>query len=106
MNGGMQAERMLRALAEPNRQAILRLVRDRPHSAGEIGEHFDISQQAVSQHLQVLSEAGLVDVQRDGKRRLYVVNPAGLEALDRFLSELWPSGLRRLKRAVESRHGR
>jgi DNA-binding transcriptional ArsR family regulator len=97
---------MLRALAEPNRQAILKLVRDRPRSVGEIGEHFEISQQAVSQHLQVLSEAGLLDVKRDGKRRLYVVNPDGLAVLERFLADLWPSGLRRLKKAVESHRGR
>jgi DNA-binding transcriptional ArsR family regulator len=98
----MGSEAVLRALAEPRRQAMLRLVRDGPRSAGEIGEHFDITQQAVSQHLQVLSEAGLVDVRREGKRRLYVLNPEGLELLDAFLAELWPAGLRRLKEAVES----
>ena len=102
----MGSEAVLRALAEPRRQAILKLVRDKPHSVGEIGEHFDISQQAVSQHLQVLAEAGLVDVRQEGKRRLYVVNPEGLETLERFLSSLWPTGLRRLKKAVESRRGR
>ena len=102
----MGREAVLRALAEPNRQAILRLVRDRPRSVNEIGEHFDISQQAVSQHLQILADAGLVDVERDGKRRLYVVNPAGLEVLEKFLAELWPAGLRRLKNAVEGNRGR
>jgi hypothetical protein len=45
-------------------------------------------------------------MQRDGQRRLYVVNPDGLAVLERFLSELWPSGLRRLKKAVESKRGR
>lgn len=102
----VKSHAMLRALAEPKRQEILRLVRDRPHSAGEIGEHFDISQQAVSQHLQVLAGAGLVGVRRDGKRRLYVVNPDGLAVLERFLSELWPASLRRLKKAVESNRGK
>ena len=102
----MGSESVLRALAEPRRQAILRLVRDEPRSVGEIGEHFDISQQAVSQHLQVLAEAGLVDVRKDGKRRLYVVNPMGLETLEKFLADLWPAGLRRLKKAVESCHAR
>ena len=103
----MGSEAVLRALAEPRRQAILRLVRDKPHSVNEIGEHLgDISQQAVSQHLQVLAEAGLVDVQRDGKRRLYVVNPKGLDTLEKFLASLWPSGLRKLKKAVESHRGR
>lgn len=99
----MGTEAVLRALAEPRRQAMLRLVRDSPRSVGEIGQHFDITQQAVSQHLQVLAEAGLVDVRRDGKRRLYVVNPDGLEVLETFLRDLWPAGLRRLKEAVESR---
>lgn len=84
----------------------MRLVRDKPRSVGEIGEHFDISQQAVSQHLQVLAEAGLVDVRKDGKRRLYLVNPRGLETLERFLASLWPLGLRKLKSAVESDRGR
>jgi len=102
----MGRQAVLKALAEPRRQAILRLVRDRPRSVGEIGQHFEISQQAVSQHLQVLAEAGLLDVSRDGKRRLYVVNPDGLEALERFLASLWPAGLRRLKKAVESHRGR
>lgn len=102
----MGSEAVLKALAEPKRQAILKLIKDRPYSVGEIEAHFDISQQAVSQHLQVLAEAGLVRAQRDGKRRLYVVEPDGLAVLERFLDELWPSGLRRLKRAVESRRGR
>lgn len=96
----------LRAIAEPRRQAMLRLVRDEPRSVGEIAAEFDISQQAVSQHLQVLKEAGLVAVRKEGQRRLYVVRPEGLETLDAFLAELWPAGLERLKRAVESDHGR
>lgn len=99
----MKSDPLLRALAEPRRRAILRLVRDGPRSAGEIAGHFDVTQQAVSQHLQVLAAARLVLVKKDGKRRLYVVNPQALEALDRFLADLWPAGLRRLKRAVESR---
>jgi DNA-binding transcriptional ArsR family regulator len=105
-NPSVGKEAILRALAEPRRQAILRLVRDRARSVGEIGEHFDISQQAVSQHLQVLADAGLVDVHREGKRRMYVVNPDGLEVLERFLADLWPTGLKRLKKAVESDRGR
>jgi DNA-binding transcriptional ArsR family regulator len=102
----MGSEAILKALAEPRRQAILRLVRDRPRSVNEIGTHFDISQQAVSQHLQVLAEAGLVVAQPLGRQRLYVVDPKGLEVLERFLAELWPKGLDRLKRAVETRRGR
>ena len=61
-----------------------------------------MSQQAVSQHLKVLREAGLVEVRPDRQRRLYMVRPEGLESLERFLAQLWPSSLQRLKRAVES----
>lgn len=102
----MGAQVILRALAEPNRQAILRLVRDRPRSVNEIGEHFDITQQAISQHLQVLTEAGLLTVTQSGRQRLYAVDPRGLRHLEKFLSELWPQGLERLKTAVEKRNGR
>lgn len=84
----------------------MKLVRDKPRSVTEIGEHFDISQQAVSQHLQVLAEAGLVAVQPSGRQRLYVVDPRGLEQLERFLADLWPRGLERLKHAVEQRKGK
>jgi DNA-binding transcriptional ArsR family regulator len=97
----MSAEDVLKALAEPRRQQILRLVRAAPRSVGEIAEGVDVTQQAVSQHLQVLKDAGLVAVRQDGTRRLYVIRPEGLESLDQFLAELWPAGLRRLKTAVE-----
>jgi DNA-binding transcriptional ArsR family regulator len=98
---GMQAEAALRALAEPRRLAILRLVRDEPRAAGEIADHFDVTQQAVSQHLQVLRDAGLLEMRKDGRRHLYALRPEGLAALDQFLGNLWPQGLQRLKRAVE-----
>lgn len=98
----MSAENVLKALAEPRRQQILRLVRVNPRSVGEIAEQVDITQQAVSQHLQVLKDAGLVAVRQHGTRRLYAIRPEGLESLDRFLAELWPTGLQRLKAAVEA----
>lgn len=101
----MQADAILRALAEPRRQEMLRLVRDEPRSVGEIAEHFDITQQAVSQHLQVLKDAGLVAMRKDGQRRLYLVRPEGLATLEQFLAELWPRSLTRLKRTVESDRG-
>jgi DNA-binding transcriptional ArsR family regulator len=94
------------ALAEPRRREILRLVRDRPRSVNEIAERFDVTQQAISQHLKVLKDADLVSVRRDGQRRLYVVRPEGLSALRDFLDEFWPDSLQRLKRAVESGDGR
>jgi DNA-binding transcriptional ArsR family regulator len=101
----VSTDAVLRALAEPRRRAMLQLVRDEARSVGEIAAQFDISQQAVSQHLQVLKEAGLVAVRQEGQRRLYVVRPEGLETLESFLAELWPAGLARLKAEVESEHG-
>lgn len=93
---------MLKALAEPHRRAIIRLVRDEARSVNEIADHFDITQQAVSLHLKVLREAGLVAVRRHGQRRLYLVDPEGFDSLGSFLAELWPASLAKLKQAVES----
>jgi DNA-binding transcriptional ArsR family regulator len=99
---GIVSDAAFQALAEPHRRAILRLVRDQPRSVNEIAGHFDLTQQAVSRHLQVLRDAGLVAVRPDGQRRLYVVRPEGLGALRDFLAEFWPDHLQHLKRAVES----
>jgi len=100
------SEAALKALAEPRRVAMLRLVRDQPRSVGEIAGHFeDITQQAVSQHLRELREAGLVAVHRDGQHRMYVLRPEGIEDLESFLRDLWPSGLDRLSRVAEDGRG-
>jgi DNA-binding transcriptional ArsR family regulator len=97
----MSTAAVLKALAEPRRPAMLRLVRDEARSVGEIAEHFDITQQAVSQHLQVLRGAGLVDVRREGTRRLYRARPEGLAPLRAFLDEFWDDRLDALKREAE-----
>jgi DNA-binding transcriptional ArsR family regulator len=104
--GATSTDAALRALAEPRRREMLQLVRDEPRSVGEIAEHFEITQQAVSQHLQVLREAGLVDVRKEGQRRLYLIRPEGLATVEAFITQLWPAGLERLKHAVEGEHGR
>lgn len=101
----MDPEAALAALAEPRRRAILLLVRDEPRSVNEIAERFDVTQQAVSQHLRVLRDAGLVEVHPQGQRRLYVVRPEGLASVEAFLAEFWPARLQRLKRAVEGDDG-
>ena len=98
----MAAEEIFKALAAPQRQQILRLVRDEPRSAGEIADACEASQQAVSHHLQVLKDAGLVAVQRDGQRRLYLVDPDAFGSFGAFVSELWPGALEKLKAEVES----
>ena len=101
----MSAETALSALAEPRRRAILMLVRDEPRSVNEIAAHFEITQQAVSQHLQVLKDAGLVAVRPQGQRRLYAVKTEGLESVRELLAQLWPENLDKLKQAVEAHQG-
>ncbi len=91
----------LKAIAEPHRRQILRLVRDEELSAGEIAAHFEISWPAISQHLGVLKEAGLVDERRNGVRRLYRARPEGLSELQAFLEEFWGDRLAALKREAE-----
>jgi DNA-binding transcriptional ArsR family regulator len=94
-------EAALKAIAEPRRQRILRLVRDAELSAGEIASYFEITRPAVSQHLGVLKEAGLVNERRDGTKRLYRARPEGLAELKAFLDQFWGARLEALKREAE-----
>lgn len=94
-------EAALRAIAEPRRRRILTLVRDGELSAGEIAAHFDVTRPAISQHLGVLKEAGLVSERRDGTRRLYRARPEGLVELRSFLEGFWDERLDALRRAAE-----
>ena len=91
----------LKAIAEPRRRRILTLVRDEELSAGEIAAHFDVTRPAVSQHLTVLKEAGLVSERRNGTRRLYRARPEGLTELRTFLEGFWDERLEALKREAE-----
>ncbi len=103
-------EAALKAIAEPHRRQILTLVRDGELSAGEIAAHFDVTRPAVSQHLNVLKEAGLVSERRSGTRRLYRARPQGLGELKAFLEGFWDERLEALKREAEGKerrkHGR
>jgi DNA-binding transcriptional ArsR family regulator len=94
-------EAALKAIAEPSRRRILTLVRDDELSAGEIAARFDVTRQAVSQHLGVLKEAGLVDERRNGTRRLYRVRPEGLTEIRAFLEGFWDERLEALKLEAE-----
>ena len=94
-------EAALKAIAAPRRREILTLVRDGELSAGEIAAHFDVTRPAVSQHLNVLKEAGLVSERRNGTRRLYRARPEGLAQLKAFLEEFWGDRLDVLKREAE-----
>ena len=95
-------EAALKAIAAPHRRQILSLVRDDELSAGAIAAHFDVTRPAVSQHLTVLKEAGLVDERRNGTRRLYRARPEGLLPIREFLEEFWDERLGALKREAEA----
>jgi DNA-binding transcriptional ArsR family regulator len=99
-------EEAIRALAEPNRRRILQLVAGKELSAGEIAARFEITRPAVSQHLGVLREAGLVSERREGTKRLYSVRPEGFTDVRSFLEAFWDEGLERLKEAAELEEGR
>jgi DNA-binding transcriptional ArsR family regulator len=103
-------EAALKAIAAPHRRTILRLVADEELSAGEIAANFDLTRPAVSQHLGVLTEAGLVSERRNGTRRLYRARPEGLVELRTFLDEFWGERLEALKREAEreerKKHGK
>jgi len=101
----MNTDTVLNALAEPRRRRILQLVRDGELPAGEIAEHFEISHQAISQHLRVLKDAGLLRERRDGTRRLYAIRPEAVESVRAFLDDLWPASLAKLRETVERDRG-
>ncbi len=96
-----EIDRVARAIAEPRRRAILALVRDSELSAGEIAAGFEISRPAVSQHLAVLLEAGLLSERREGTYRYYRAQPQAVAGLRDFLNEFWSDRLERLKLAAE-----
>jgi DNA-binding transcriptional ArsR family regulator len=92
-----------RALAEPRRREILKLVWTEELPAAQIAARFeDVTRSAVSQHLGVLREAALLIERRDGTRRLYRANHAQMDRLRQFLDEYWTGGLQRLQHLAES----
>ena len=91
----------LAALGDPTRQAILELLADGPRAVGDIAEHLPVSRPAVSQHLRVLKEAGLVADRQEGTRRLYQLDPDGAEAVRAYVDRLWTRALTAFKSAVE-----
>ena len=99
-------EAALRALAAPRRRQILSLVREGELSACEIASHFDVTRPAVSQHLNVLKEAGLVNERRNGTKRLYRARPEGLAPVKEYLEEFWDERLETLKREAEREEAR
>ena len=88
-------------IAQPKRREILRLLAAGELSAGEVASQFAVTQPAISQHIKVLREAGLVSERRDAQRRLLSLRPEGFADLHAFLAEVLPAGLQRLKLAAE-----
>jgi DNA-binding transcriptional ArsR family regulator len=96
----------LQALGEPNRRAILDLLRDGERTVGDLVGHLDLSQPAVSKHLRVLREAGVVEARPDGQQRLYRIRPEPLAELDRWLAtyrQLWTTRLDHLEAHLDRR---
>jgi DNA-binding transcriptional ArsR family regulator len=100
----MQA--VIQAIGDSRRREILELVRDHELAAGDIAARFDVTRPAISQHLTVLKNAGLLDERREGTRRLYRARPEGLAELRTFLEGFWDGRLERLKAEAEKEQKR
>jgi DNA-binding transcriptional ArsR family regulator len=90
------------ALADPTRRAVFERLREGPRPVGEIARDLPVSRPAVSQHLRVLKDAGLVTERREGTRRLYRIDPDGLAALRDYFDVFWTDALAAFKAAAEA----
>jgi DNA-binding transcriptional ArsR family regulator len=90
----------LTALGDPTRRAIFERLARGPSAVGELAREFPVSRPAVSQHLKVLKDAGLVTDRRDGNRRLYSVDPQGVDAMRAYFDSFWTDALAAFERAA------
>jgi DNA-binding transcriptional ArsR family regulator len=98
----MSSATVFKALSEPRRLELLQILRERGElSVGDMAERVDVTQQAVSLHLKVLEEAGLVQARREGTRHLYVVRTEGFRPAKDYLDNFWGDKLQALKTLVE-----
>jgi len=98
----MAYERALAALADPTRRAVLERLRSGPRSVKTIAQGMPVSRPAVSQHLKVLKEAGLVADRPEGNRRVYYIDPDGIGALRGWLDQFWDAALAAFQAEVET----
>jgi DNA-binding transcriptional ArsR family regulator len=91
-----------RAMADPTRRAVMEYLLGRPHSVNELVEHFDVSRPAISKHLRILRDARVVRERRDGRNRIYELNPSGLNALREYFDQFWTQALEAFKHAAET----
>ena|SRR5690348_238873 len=89
------------ALADPTRRRIFERIARKPLSVGAIADELPVTRPAVSQHLRILQHAGLVTHERDGTRRLYRLDPRGIEAMRAYLDRFWDRALAAFKAAAE-----
>ena|SRR5262245_17233271 len=97
----MTYESALAALADPTRRRVFERLKSGPQSVGTIARRMPVSRPAVSQHLKVLKEAGLVADRPQGTRRVYYIDPNGLGALRRWLDQFWEQALTAFQAEVE-----
>jgi DNA-binding transcriptional ArsR family regulator len=90
-----------RAVADPTRRAVLEYLLGRPHGVNELAEHFDVSRPAISKHLRILKDARVVRERREGRNRIYELNPAGLNALREYFDRFWAQALDAFRQEVE-----
>ena len=100
----MAYEMALAALADPTRRRVFEQLRKGPRSVGAIAQTMPVSRPAVSQHLKVLKEAGLVSDKSEGTRRIYHIDPKGLAAIRRWLDQFWDEALSAFQAEVERKN--
>jgi|ERR671924_1571935 DNA-binding transcriptional ArsR family regulator len=98
----MANEEAMNALGDPTRRAIFERLRAGPRTVGKLAEGLPVSRPAVSQHLRVLKDAGLVADRREGTRRVYRIEPDGVGSLRAYFDSFWDEALAALKEAAES----
>jgi DNA-binding transcriptional ArsR family regulator len=98
-----RAGQALEALGDPTRRAIFERLAGRPHSVRELADILPVSRPAVSQHLKVLKQSGLVIDRAEGTRRIYRVDPAGVAAMREYLDQMWDAALAAFATVVEAR---
>jgi len=100
----MDASRHFHALGDPTRRSIFELLVERSRPVAELAAELPVSRPAVSQHLKVLQDAGLVRFERTGTRNIYAIDAEGLQAMRIYLEEMWTQALGDLKALAESSH--
>ena len=90
-----------RAFADPTRRAVLEYLLGKPHNVNELADKFDVSRPAISKHLRILKDARVVRERREGRNRIYELNPEGLKALREYFDQFWTEALDAFKRKIE-----